>query len=148
MQHRIKQSDLLHRASLLRFVFTRGPATFNTILTPTCSSQLLTRGAAAGFADVYSLRPGLSTTVAAEAQMQRNCGETYRTGEQRGSCRPPDMPHWSEGECRQVRREQQLDSKPVGRLGFTFGAELGEEDEVGDAGRRAENDLRWVGGPG
>ncbi len=28
MQHRIKQSDLLHRASLLRFVFTRGPATF------------------------------------------------------------------------------------------------------------------------
>jgi hypothetical protein len=29
MQHRIKQSDLLHRASLLRFVFTRGPTTFH-----------------------------------------------------------------------------------------------------------------------
>jgi len=28
MQHRIKQSDLLHRASLLRFVFTRKSATF------------------------------------------------------------------------------------------------------------------------
>ncbi len=28
MQHRIKQSDLLHRASLSRFVFTRGPTTF------------------------------------------------------------------------------------------------------------------------
>ena len=37
MQHRIKQSDLLHRTSLLRSVFTRGPATFRSLARPSVS---------------------------------------------------------------------------------------------------------------